>query len=124
MPFDITVKATFSAAHQLRFDDSVEPLHGHDWRVTLSVGADALDDLGLVCDFHTVERVLTEVIAPFKNANLNEVTPFDTVNPTAERVAEHIGVSVAAQVDNEQARVLWCRVTEAPGCAARWFAPA
>ena len=122
MPFDITIKSTFSAAHALRFNDSVEPLHGHDWRVTLSVGAVSLDDLGLVCDFHTIERVLKEIIRPFRNANLNEVPPFDTVNPTAERVAEYIGSSVAERVDTDHARVLWCRVTEAPGCAARWIA--
>lgn len=122
MPFDITIKATFSAAHQLRFNDTVEPLHGHDWKVTLSVGSVDLDDLGLVCDFHTIQREMKEIIRPFKNANLNDVYPFDTINPTAENVARYIGESVAKRVNCEHARVLWCRVTESPGCAARWIA--
>ena len=122
MPYDITIKATFSAAHQIRFNDTVEPLHGHDWKVTLSLGSHELDDLGLVCDFHSVLRELKNLIRPFKNNNLNEVPPFDALNPTAENVAKYIGQTMARSFDNEHARVLWCRVTESPGCAARWIA--
>jgi 6-pyruvoyltetrahydropterin/6-carboxytetrahydropterin synthase len=122
LPYDITIKATFSAAHQIRFNGVVEPLHGHDWKVTISLGAYELDDLGLVCDFHSVQRELKNIVRPFKNNNMNDVPPFNDLNPTAENVAKYIGETLAKSFDSDQARVLWCRVTEAPGCAARWIA--
>ncbi|HBS28686.1 MAG TPA: 6-carboxytetrahydropterin synthase QueD, partial [Phycisphaerales bacterium] len=67
-----------------------EPLHGHDWRVTVTVAGETLDDDGLLCDFHTIEEALEDIVRPFHNRNLNEVAPFDRLNPSAELVAKHI----------------------------------
>ena len=40
MGFEITTIRGFSAAHQLRlYDGSLEPLHGHNWRVKVTVSA-------------------------------------------------------------------------------------
>ena len=38
-----------------------------------------------------LEAALDEIIRPFRNRNLNDLPPFDVINPTAERVAEYIG---------------------------------
>src|SRR5882762_905009 len=96
MPFEITTTRTFSAAHQLRlYDGSLEPLHGHNWRVRVTVAADRLDAIGVVMDFHELERLLDVLVAPLHNRHLNEVPPFSTeLNPTTEHVALHIGRSL------------------------------
>jgi len=96
MPFDITVTREFAAAHQLRlYDGSIEPLHGHNWRVCLTVSAAALDSIGTVMDFHQLERLLDAIIEPLHNHNLNDVQPFSTaLNPSTENVALHIGQSL------------------------------
>ena len=53
MPFEITVVREFAAAHQIRLlDGSLEPLHGHNWRLSVTVAADKLDGIGTVMDFH------------------------------------------------------------------------
>lgn len=94
MPFEISTTREFSAAHALRlYDNSLEPLHGHNWRVCVTVAADQLDSIGVVMDFHELERLLDSVIKPLHNANLNEVRPFGdrALNPSAENVALHIG---------------------------------
>ena len=91
MFYEISVVAEFSAAHQLRlYDGSLEPLHGHNWRVVVTVVATKLDEIGVVMDFHDLERRLQQVIGPFHNQNLNEVIPFVEINPSAEKVAEYI----------------------------------
>ena len=59
MPFEITARREFSAAHQLRlYDGSLEPLHGHNWACVVTVSADKLDAIGVVMDFHELERLV------------------------------------------------------------------
>ncbi|HUO08767.1 MAG TPA: 6-carboxytetrahydropterin synthase [Phycisphaerae bacterium] len=126
--FAIEVQSTFSAAHALRLPDGRhEALHGHDFHVTVRIGADQLDALETVADFHDIHDALTVIVAPWRNRNLNDIEPFKTrVNPSAERIAEHIGIQLAtalATADREHSRhlrLLEVRVTEAPQCVAIW----
>ena len=115
--FEIEVETTFSAAHALRFRGAREPVHGHDFRVTVRIGGGDLDADGLLFDFHEVERQLGEIVGPFRSRDLNATPPFDRVNPSAEEIARHIATSLAARLP-ATAAVLSVRVTEAPGCAA------
>src|SRR5687767_11987855 len=74
MPFEITTTRRFSAAHQLRlYDGSLEPVHGHNWRVKVTVTAERLDSIGVVMDFHLLERLVDEVVVPMHNRDLNEL---------------------------------------------------
>jgi 6-pyruvoyltetrahydropterin/6-carboxytetrahydropterin synthase len=91
MPFQITTTRHFSAAHQLRlYDGSLEPLHGHNWKVKVTVSAPKLDDIGVVMDFHDLERRLAKILDPLHNHNLNDLPSFKSTNPSAENVALHI----------------------------------
>jgi 6-pyruvoyltetrahydropterin/6-carboxytetrahydropterin synthase len=91
MAFHITTTRHFSAAHQLRlYDGSLEPLHGHNWKVKVTVSAQKLDEIGVVMDFHELERRVNRIIEPMHNRNLNELPPFKSANPSAENVAVHI----------------------------------
>src|SRR3982750_973467 len=95
MPFTITATRTFAAAHQLRlYDGSLEPLHGHNWRVRVTVGAGRLDSIGVVMDFHELERLRAGVPEPRHNRHRNETAAFASLNPSAEHVALHIGRSL------------------------------
>ena len=95
MPFEITTTREFSAAHQLAlYDGSLEPLHGHNWRVKVSVGAEKLDAIGVVMDFHELERLVDAIIAPMHNRHLNDLPAFASLNPSAENVAWLIGQSL------------------------------
>lgn len=121
--FELTVEATFSAAHAILIGGEREPLHGHDWHVTACVAGDTLDAEGLLIDFHAFEESLAAILRPFRNANLNDTPPFDRTNPTAENVARHIARSLVERARMPSAgntRVAWVRVTEAPGCAATY----
>ena len=98
MAFEITTLREFSAAHQLRlYDGSLEPLHGHNWKVRVTVAADRLDPIGVVMDFHELERLLDEVLQPCHNRHLNDLPAFSQPhsNPSAENVALYIAKSLA-----------------------------
>jgi len=117
--YELTIEAVFSAAHAITIGGVREAMHGHDWRVTATIAGETLDDDGLLCDFHEVERSLRDITGRFHNRTLNEVAPFDETNPTAELVARHIGEELAGRLPGNVSLVN-VRVTEAVGCAAVW----
>ncbi|MFT3686955.1 MAG: 6-carboxytetrahydropterin synthase [Phycisphaerales bacterium] len=135
--YQLEIRNHFSAAHAITMGGVVEPLHGHDWHVTVVVEGKRLDDDGLLVDFHKLQSDLASIIGPFQNQNLNEVEPFSLgLNPTAEHVATHIWQSLSdrlatwsqnASKDSLlppcRLRIASVRVTEAVGCAAT-YAPA
>lgn len=96
MPFEITAERSFSASHQLRlYDNSLEPLHGHNWQVRVTVSAPALDAIGVVMDFHALEALLNTIVDPFHNSHLNDQPAFkNDLNPSAENVAVHVANSL------------------------------
>jgi 6-pyruvoyltetrahydropterin/6-carboxytetrahydropterin synthase len=86
--FEISTTSGFCAAHALRlYDGSLEPIHGHNWRVKVTVAAPRLDAIGVVMDFHELERLVDQIIAPMHNRHLNELPSFAELNPSAENVA-------------------------------------
>lgn len=118
---EITVTKEFAAAHAITIGGAREPVHGHNWRVAATVAGPRLDSDGLVVDFHLVERSLGEIVGAFHNGNLNEVAPFDRVNPTAELVASHIAERLSEAIAGRvpaDVRITRVSVTEAPGCEA------
>ncbi len=121
--YELCVETTFCAAHAITIGGVREPNHGHNWHVTATIAGETLDADGLLCDFHTVEEVLADVVAPFRNNDLNTSAAFAKVNPTAEHVARHIAGELSSRLDASlapHARVAAVRVTEAAGCAATY----
>lgn len=94
MSFEITVTREFAAAHRLRlYDGSMESMHGHNWRVRVTV-AGGVDSIGVVMDFHKLEHLVDEVTGPMRERLLNDLPAFAEANPSAENVALHIGQSL------------------------------
>jgi len=121
--FELTVRRSFAAAHAIVMRGIRESMHGHDWDIRVTVSGPALDPDGLLCDFHALERTLEDAIAPFRNRTLNEIPPFDRVNPTAENLAEFVALEVGARLPHGVV-VRTVEVEEAPDCTARWIAEA
>jgi 6-pyruvoyltetrahydropterin/6-carboxytetrahydropterin synthase len=118
--YALEVECEFAAAHAILLGGARERLHGHNWRVVISVAGSQLDREELLCDFHLVERLLSETIAPFRDGNLNETPPFDRVNPTAEAVARFVATELRERLERAipAVHLEWVRVTEAPRCTA------
>src|SRR5690606_31451501 len=104
-------------------DGSIEPVHGHNWPVEVTVSAEKLDEIETVMDFHELESLLDTLLEKVNNRHLNEVEPFGTtvhkVNPTAERIAWWIGSELQKQLP-EHVRLMHIRIGEALGCYAKW----
>ena len=86
--FEISVEETFAAGHALRgYRGKCENVHGHNYRVRVTIEGERLDSIGLLVDFAEVKRVMRGLIERWDHQFLNEVPPFDTENPSAENMA-------------------------------------
>src|SRR3954454_20021812 len=119
MGFEISTTHQFSAAHQLKLHDgTLEPLHGHNWVVRVTVGRQGLDAIGVVMDFHELERLVNSIVGRLHNQHLNEVPPFNgELNPTTENVALHVARSLNGQLP-DGVGLLWIEVWETATCRA------
>ena len=92
----LTVEDHFSSAHQLRgYQGKCENIHGHNWRVVLKVKGSELNDIGLLIDFHELKSILKDILNQLDHCNLNEVEPFDKINPSSENIAQYISDNTA-----------------------------
>lgn len=117
--FEVGVAATFEAAHRLRGDfGPATRLHGHTYRVELTVAGDRLGDDGTLVDIARVQAALAEVTAALHMRDLDEVEGLRGVNTTAERVAEHVARGVAQHLTGPDGCILTARVWESPSAWA------
>jgi len=89
--YEVSVEATFSAAHNLRdYHGRCENLHGHNYKVLVVAAGQELDQTGLLYDFADLKRALRAVVGELDHKYLNELPPFDRLNPSAENLARYI----------------------------------
>ena len=89
--FGIEVFSNFSAAHKLRgYRGKCENMHGHNWKVCVTLSADKLNKIGIVTDFKDVKKRLNDVLKKLDHKNLNSIAYFKKVNPTSENLAKFI----------------------------------
>jgi 6-pyruvoyltetrahydropterin/6-carboxytetrahydropterin synthase len=117
--WEISVETVVAARHQIRgVAGEGGRVHAHRWHVRVVVRAAQLDSTGWVLDFHAVDAALAALVAPYLDTFLNDVPPFDDVNPTRENVARVIAEGLAAKVDDGRARVHRVEVSEHGHCAS------
>jgi len=86
--FEISIQTVFSAAHRLRnYQGDCEALHGHNWKVQVTVQTRTLNDLGLAIDFKLLKKITNETLTRMDHACLNDIDPFCDINPSSENIA-------------------------------------
>lgn len=97
--FILKVIKTFSAAHNLRdYKGKCEKLHGHNWKVEVEVPGKKLGKSGMLIDFHDLKKKLEDILTEFDHGYLNEIHPFDKINPTSENLAKYIFESLTCNL--------------------------
>lgn len=87
----ITVEDHFDAAHYLRnYRGKCENVHGHRFKVEVTLSAATLNEIGLAYDFTTLKQHLKEIVASFDHCCINDSPPFDSINPSSENIARTI----------------------------------
>ncbi len=119
--FEVSEEVEFAASHQVRFGkEGCEALHGHNYRVRVTVRAESLDATSYVMDFAALRRALAAAVAPLDHRHLNDVPPFTEINPTAECIARYVYEALAPKIDDARARVTLVEVFETPRSRAAY----
>ena len=88
--FEVAVEQSFASAHALRnYKGRCENVHGHNWKVRVVIEGEKLDQTGMLVDFLDVKSLLGEILDRIDHQFLNEIPPFDVINPSAENIAEY-----------------------------------
>ena len=86
--YQIAVEMDFDAAHSLRgYEGKCEAVHGHRFKVVAAVKGNKLDEIGLAYDITIFKKHLGEILARYDHTNLNDVPPFNQINPSSENIA-------------------------------------
>jgi 6-pyruvoyltetrahydropterin/6-carboxytetrahydropterin synthase len=89
--YQVSVEDHFDAAHYLReYHGKCENMHGHRFKVVVTIMATELGDTGLAYDFAELKRHLRGVLSDFDHTCVNDVSPFNTINPSSENIARVI----------------------------------
>lgn len=91
--FEITKRFTFEAAHQLPWHGGkCKNLHGHSYKLEVTLGSQGLTENGIVIDFDILSAIVENTVTKrYDHKLLNDFLP----NPTAELLAVEIWRVVA-----------------------------
>ena len=122
--YQVSIERHFDAAHYLRdYQGKCENLHGHRYVVVAKVKASELNKIGLAFDFTILKKDLDKILSLFDHTCLNDVPPFDTINPSAENIAEAVYRELKLRLDKEkeQAYLTQVQVWESPDSSATYI---
>ena len=104
--YTLKIVTDFAAAHTLRdYPGACSRMHGHNWKVEVEVQATELDNVGMGIDFKDIKQATRNVTEKLDHYYLNDIPPFDRVNPTAENIASYIFQAVSELINNERITV-------------------
>jgi len=89
--YQVSIEQHFDAAHFLRgYQGKCEALHGHRFRAVAKVAASGIDEVGMAYDFAELKGHLRDILSRLDHTCLNDVPPFDKINPSSENIARTI----------------------------------
>ncbi len=111
--YELSVDGHFDAAHFLRgYDGDCGRMHGHCWKVTVTVKAGNTGGLGMAVDFKVISRELETLLNNYDHRVLNDLSDFGEVNPTAEQIARLIFERLSPLLNGGDAMVSAVTVAE------------
>ena len=89
--YELTIKGDFASAHFLPgYQGNCKDLHGHTWKVEVTVNSEKLDTIGMVVDFKIIKEEFKNFLMSIDHVCLNDLPYFKKVNPTTEHLAKYI----------------------------------
>jgi 6-pyruvoyltetrahydropterin/6-carboxytetrahydropterin synthase len=104
--YTLRVVSDFASAHTLRdYPGACSRMHGHNWKLEVEVIASSLDETGMGVDFKVVRKASKELSDVLDHRYLNEIAPFDEINPTAENIAAFFYNGLSETLNNDRIKV-------------------
>lgn len=104
--YTLKILTDFASAHTLRdYPGDCRRMHGHNWKLEVEVVTDRLDDTGMGVDFRVIKNAARDLAKTLDHYYLNDIPPFDKVNPTAENIAAYFFNGLSQTLNQPHLRV-------------------
>ena len=121
--YRLKIHTHFAAAHNLiNYQGDCENLHGHNWKVEVTVTARELDKAGLGIDFKILKRETKAVLDLLDHKYLNEIEPFVSNSPSSENIARFLFEKLTARLNTDNVTVYKVNVCESEYACASYLA--
>jgi 6-pyruvoyltetrahydropterin/6-carboxytetrahydropterin synthase len=119
--YTLKVVLDFASAHSLRdYPGNCSRIHGHNWKLETEVSAAKLDELGMALDFKVVRQAAKEIADRLDHYYLNDIPPFDKINPTAENIAAYFYQELSKILNDSRVRVSAITIWETERACVRY----
>ncbi|MGP8154296.1 MAG: 6-carboxytetrahydropterin synthase QueD [Smithella sp.] len=120
--YEVTIIKSFSAAHVLaEIGGKCEELHGHNFKVEVTVAADELNSNGLLIDFRFLKKVLDEIMKDIDHKHLNSLASFAGINPSVENIAKYICEKMEVKVKMATVNVVRIKIWESENASVTYI---
>ncbi len=120
--YRLKICTSFSSAHNLiNYQGDCENLHGHNWKVEVSVTATELDKSGLGIDFKILKSETNTLLKSLDHKYLNELEPFRSISPSSENIARYLYHELSARLNNGNVKVDCVTVWESDAASATYY---
>src|SRR5512147_1498226 len=104
--YQLKICTYFASAHNLmNYQGECENLHGHNWKVEVSVEAKTLDKAGLGIDFKILKAETNALLKTLDHKYLNELSPFADLSPSSENISRYIFHELSKKLNNDNVTV-------------------
>lgn len=119
--YRLTIFTHFAAAHNLvNYQGDCENLHGHNWKVEVTVAARELDKAGLGIDFKILKRETKQALDLLDHSYLNDLEPFKGLSPSSENIARYLFETLGERLDTDNITVEKVNVWESENACASY----
>ena len=119
--YTLKVLADFASAHTLRdYPGACSRMHGHNWKIEAEVQATQLNEIGMAIDFKEIKREVRAIADELDHRYLNDLAPFQDINPTAENIARYFFQRLAQRLNNERVQVSALTIWETDRACVRY----
>ncbi len=120
--YQVNVVTHFSGAHQLRNSGGkCESLHGHNWKIEITLKGEKLNETGLLMDFREIKDMTNEVLQELDHSFLNELPYFKQNNPSSENIAFYVFDRLDKKLNNGSIKVAEVTVWESDFTSATYM---
>ncbi len=120
--YELTVTSHFSGAHRLRYlHGKCEELHGHNWKIEVSVTSSKLNREGVVIDFTLLKQKVEKVLKTLDHTFLNDLPYFSGEEPSSENIARYIFENLKRELKGLPATLKKVTAWESENASATYF---
>ena len=103
-------KFYLNASHAIYIQNHLGQHHPHTWEITL----DTIKVVDGFVQFNDVERAIEQFLEQYQDKNINDVEPFNTLNPTLENICEYFKEAIRSLLVDKGWLLLKIEISETP----------